>query len=207
MTSYCQYTPDKKEQSTQNQTKICAIIVFYVYFVLYIELLFGDVGLNGSLKNDISALNPSSGIKLYTDFSIGKLGAGWYRFAEIIFSYETCAEGACSTFIEILINQMWNTQVGCFHRVKIALVYMDKAKISSSGIGTLNLTKVRVVRKSNILYFDVLSRGYDNGTYILLNIPIHNSIASAKAYSNVEIVPETSDGEVIVCSVDLANNI
>lgn len=50
MTSYCQYTPDKKEQSTQNQTKICAIIVFYVYFVLYIELLFGDVGLNGSLK-------------------------------------------------------------------------------------------------------------------------------------------------------------
>lgn len=50
MTSYCQYTPDKKEQSTQNQTKICAIIVFYVYFVLYIELLFGDVGLNGSLN-------------------------------------------------------------------------------------------------------------------------------------------------------------
>lgn len=50
MTSYCQYTPDKKEQSTQNQTKICAIIVFYVYFVLYIELLFGDVGLNGSLR-------------------------------------------------------------------------------------------------------------------------------------------------------------
>lgn len=53
MTSYCQYTPDKKEQSTQNQTKICAIIVFYVYFVLYIELLFGDVGLNGSLKINI----------------------------------------------------------------------------------------------------------------------------------------------------------
>lgn len=186
---------------------MCAIIVFYVYFVLYIELLFGNVGLNGSLKNDISALNPSSGIKLYTDFSIGKLGAGWYRFAEIIFSHETYAKGAGSTFIEILINQMWNTQVGCFHRVKIALVHVDKAKISSSGIGTLNLTKVRVVRKSNILYFDVLSRGHDNGTYILLNIPIHNGIASAKAYSNVEIVPETSDGEVIVCSVDLANNI
>lgn len=163
--------------------------------------------LNGSLKNDISALNPSSGIKLYTDFSIGKLGAGWYRFAEIIFSHETYAKGAGSIFIEILINQMWNTQVGCFHRVKIALVYMDKAKISSSGIGTLNLTKVRVVRKSNILYFDVLSRGYDNGSYILLNIPIHNGIASAKAYSNVEIVPETTDGEVVVCSVDLANNI
>lgn len=85
---------------------------------------------------------------------------------------------------------------------------MDKAKISSSGIGTLNLTKVRVVRKSNILYFDVFSRGYNNGTYTLLNIPMNNTIIiSAKAYSNVKIVPETADGEVIVCSIDLADNI
>lgn len=168
--------------------------------------------LNGSLKNvatknDISALNPSAGIKLYSDFSIGRLGMGWYRFAEIIFTSEACAKGACSNFIEILINQMWNEQVGCFHKVKIVLVHSDKAKISSSGIGTLNLTKVRVVRKSNILYFDVFSRGYNNGTYTLLNIPIVNTIISAKAYSNCKIVPETSDGEVVVCSVDLANNI
>lgn len=168
--------------------------------------------LNGSLnnvatKNDISALNPSAGIKVYTDFSIGKLGVGWYRFAEIIFNFETSAEGAGSNFIEILINQMWNEQVGCFHKVKIVLVHSDKAKISSSGIGTLNLTKVRVVRKSNILYFDVFSRGYDNGTYTLLNIPMTNLIISAKAYSNCKIVPETSDGEVVVCSVELAGNI
>lgn len=168
--------------------------------------------LNGSLKNvatknDISALNPSAGIKLYTDFSIGRLGMGWYRFAEIIFYSETGAEGAGSNFIEILINQIWNNQVGCFHKVKIVLVHSDKAKISSSGIGTLNLAKVRVVRKSNILYFDVFSRGYDNGTYTLLNIPMTKIIISAKAYSNCKIVPETSDGEVIVCSVDLANSI
>lgn len=168
--------------------------------------------LNGSLnnvatKNDISALNPSAGIKVYTDFSIGRLGVGWYRFAEIIFNSETGAEGAGSNFIEILINQIWNSQVGCFHKVKIVLVHSDKAKISSSGIGTLNLAKVRVVRKSNILYFDVFSKGYDNGTYTLLNIPMTKIIISAKAYSNCKIVPETSDGEVIVCSVDLANNI
>lgn len=168
--------------------------------------------LNGSLKNvatknDISALNPSAGIKLYTNFSIGRLGMGWYRFAEIIFNSEAGAEGAGSNFIEILINQIWNSQVGCFHKVKIVLVHSDKAKISSSGIGTLNLAKVRVVRKSNILYFDVFSKGYDNGTYTLLNIPMTKIIISAKAYSNCKIVPETSDGEVIVCSVDLANNI
>lgn len=168
--------------------------------------------LNGSLKNvatknDISALNPSAGIKLYTNFSIGRLGMGWYRFAEIIFNSEAGAEGAGSNFIEILINQIWNSQVGCFHKVKIVLVHSDKAKISSSGIGTLNLAKVRVVRKSNILYFDVFSKGYNNETYTLLNIPMAKIIISAKAYSNCKIVPETSDGEVIVCSVDLANNI
>lgn len=168
--------------------------------------------INGSLnnvatKNDISALNPSADSKLFTNFSIGRLGAGWYRIAEIIFSEETSAKGSTSGFVEILINQEWNSQVGCFHKVKIALVYSDKAKISSSGIGTLNLTKVRVVRKSNILYFDIFSRGYDNGTRTLLNIPLPSHITSAKAYNDVKIVPETADGEVIVCSVDLANNI
>lgn len=56
MTSYCSYTPTGKEQSTQNKTKMCAIIVFYVYFVLYIELLFGDVGLNGRLKTKVTVV-------------------------------------------------------------------------------------------------------------------------------------------------------
>lgn len=162
---------------------------------------------NVATKNDINVLNPSAGIKLYTNFHIGRLGAGWYRIAEIIFSEETSAKGPTSGFIEILINQEWNKQVGCFHKVKIVLVHSDKAKISSLGIGTLNLTKVRVVRKSNILYFDIFSLGYDNGTRTLLNIPFPAYITSAKAYNDVKIVPETADGEVIVCSVDLANNI
>lgn len=163
--------------------------------------------INGSLENDINALNPSAKIKLYTKFSIGKLGAGWYRIAEAVFMDDTASKGAASTFIEIMLRQTWNFQVGCFHKVKIVLVHSDKAKISSSGIGTLNLTKVRVVRKSSILYFDIFSRGYDNETQTLLNIPFTVYITSAKAYSDVKIVPETTDGEVVVCSVDLANNI
>lgn len=163
--------------------------------------------LSGSLENDINALNPSAKIKLYTKFSIGKLGAGWYRIAEAVFMGDSASKGAASTFIEIMLRQTWNIQVGCFHKVKIVLVHSDKAKISSSGIGTLNLTKVRVVRKSSILYFDIFSRGYDNETQTLLNIPFTAYITSAKAYSDVKIVPETTDGEVVVCSVDLANNI
>lgn len=168
--------------------------------------------INGSLnnvatKNDISALNPTSEIKLYTTLHIGSLGAGWYRIAEAVFMTDTGSKGAVSTFIEIMLRQTWNVQVGCFHKVKIILVHSDKAKISSFGIGTLNLTKVRVVRKSSILYFDVFSRGYDNETQTLLNIPFPAYITSAKAYSDAKIVPETADGEVVVCSVDLANNI
>ena len=109
--------------------------------------------LNGSLnnvatKNDISALNPTSEIKLYTKLHIGSLGAGWYRIAEAVFMTDVGSKGAASTFIEIMLRQTWNVQVGCFHKVKIILVHSDKAKISSFGIGTLNLTKVRVVRKS-----------------------------------------------------------
>lgn len=168
--------------------------------------------INGSLnnvatKNDISALNPTSEIKLYTKLHIGSLGAGWYRIAEAVFMTDTGSEGAASTFIEIMLRQTWNVQVGCFHKVKIILVHSDKAKISSFGIGTLNLTKVRVVRKSSILYFDVFSRGYDNETQTLLNIPFPAYITSAKAYSDAKIVPETADGEVVVCSVDLADSI
>lgn len=168
--------------------------------------------LNGSLnnvatKNDISALNPTSGIKLYSNFHIGKLGAGWYRIAEAVFMTDTGSKGSASTFIEIMLRQTWNVQVGCFHKVKIILVHSDKAKISSFGIGTLNLTKVRVVRKSSILYFDVFSRGYDNETQTLLNIPFPAYITSAKAYSDAKIVPETADGEVIGCSIDLGNSI
>lgn len=168
--------------------------------------------LNGSLnnvatKNDISALNPASGIKLYSNFHIGKLGAGWYRIAEAVFMTDTGSRGAISTFIEIMLRQTWNAQIGCFHKVKIILKYSDEAKISSFGIGTLNLTKVRVVRKSSILYFDVFSRGYDNETQTLLNIPFPAYITSAKAYSDAKIVPETADGEVVVCSVDLADSI
>lgn len=168
--------------------------------------------INGSLnnvatKNDISALNPTSGIKLYTKLHIGSLGAGWYRIAEAVFMNDTAAKGSVSTFIEIMIRQTWNIQVGCFHKVKIILKHSDKAKISSFGIGTLNLTKVRVVRKSSILYFDVFSRGYDNETQTLLNIPFPAYITSAKAYSDAKIVPETSDGEAIVCSVELADSV
>lgn len=204
--------PTRKEQNTQNQIKMCAIIVFDVCFESYTERLFGNVGLNGSLnnvatKNDISALNPTSEIKLYTKLHIGSLGAGWYRIAEAVFMTDTGSKGATSTFIEIMLRQTWNVQVGCFHKVKIILVHSDKAKISSFGIGTLNLTKVRVVRKSSILYFDVFSRGYDNETQTLLNIPFPAHITSAKAYSDAKIVPETADGEVVVCSVDLADNI
>lgn len=69
------------------------------------------------------------------------------------------------------------------------------------------MTKVRAVRRSGTLYFDIYSNGYDNGSKTLVSIPMPSYILFAKAYSDVKIVTETYDVEVIVCSVDLVNNI
>lgn len=185
---------------------MCAIIVFDVCFELYTEPLFGNVGLNGSLNNDISALNPSGAIRSYVDHSLGEVGDGWYRFAEITFTTQTIAEGAMCHCIEILIMQMYNNNPGCFHKVSLYLIYNDKAKMIVVGQNANVLRKVREVRKNNIIYLDVYSRGIINESKLSLHIPFMTYIASAKCVKPY-LVPETSDGEVIVCSVDLANNI
>ena len=116
--------------------------------------------LNGSLNNDINALNPSDSIKAYIKCYPGGNGEGWYRFSEIIFN---------------------NTNVAV-------------------------LKKVRAVRKDNIIFLDIYSSQISNDTYVLLNIPFGARITSAQCIKPY-LVPETADGEVIVCSVDLADNI
>lgn len=162
--------------------------------------------LNGSLNNDISALNPSGAIRSYVDHNLGEVGDGWYRFAEITFTTQTIAEGAMCHCIEILIMQMYNNNPGCFHKVSLYLIYNDQAKMIVVGQNANVLRKVREVRKNNIIYLDVYSRGIINESKLSLHIPFMTYIASAKCVKPY-LVPETSDGEVIVCSVDLANNI
>lgn len=161
---------------------------------------------NAATKTEVRALNPADSIKICSHFSIGKLGEGWYRSAEIVCDTDTAAKGANSLFIEMLINQYWNVQVGCFQRVQIITKYSDKASISSIGLGTLNITKVRVVRKVNILYLDIFSRGYDDATKLLVNIPTPTYVTSARAYDDMKVVPETADGETIVRSIELKDN-
>lgn len=162
--------------------------------------------INGSLNNDISALNPSGAIRSYVDHNLGEVGDGWYRFAEITFTTQTIAEGAMCHCIEILIMQMYNNNPGCFHKVSLYLIYNDQAKMIVVGQNANVLRKVREVRKNNIIYLDVYSRGIINESKLSLHIPFMTYIASAKCVKPY-LVPETSDGEVIVCSVDLANNI
>lgn len=45
-------------------------MVFYVYFVLYIELLFGNVGLNGSLNDKFSQQDLVSNLSDIKDIGI-----------------------------------------------------------------------------------------------------------------------------------------
>ena len=167
--------------------------------------------LNGSLndvatKNDISALNPSGAIKSYKYCRALESGEGWYRFAEIICSEPVIAIGAEYQYIEALIRQSFSNSLGCFHKVSLYLVYDDKAKMVAAGQGTHVLSKVRAVRKDNIIFLDVYSRAIRNTTELLVNIPIKSSIISAKCVGPY-LVPETSDGEIIVCSIDLKDNI
>lgn len=162
--------------------------------------------INGSLKNDINALNPSSSIKAYIKCYPGGSGMGWYRFSEIIFENSSLASGALCHCIEILIMQMYNFAPGCFHKINIYMKIPDSAKITAIGQNANTLKKVRAVRKDNIIFLDIYSSQINNDTYVLLNIPFGLRITSAKCIETY-LVPETSDGEVIVCSVDLADNI
>lgn len=163
--------------------------------------------LNGSLNSKINSLNPSNAIRSYKRVGyLATSGGGWYRFAEIIFTYDTTAKGSECQCIEATIRQTFNNSLGCFHKVSLYLIYDDRAKMTVVGQGTNVLTKVRAVRKDNIIYLDVYSSTIKNETEFLINIPLKGGIMSARCI-DINLVPETSDGELIVCSVNFATNI
>lgn len=167
--------------------------------------------INGSLnnvatKNDINALNPSGAIRLYSDKAIGAEGAGWYRFAKITCESDTVAKGSTYILIETLIRQTFSNAIGCFHKIDFYLIYSDSARISVTGYNTNVLKRVRIVRSGNTIFLDVYSDAFINATEILSFIPFNAGIQSSE-HVEIHLVPETADGEVIVCSVDLADNI
>lgn len=167
--------------------------------------------INGSLnnvatKNDISTLNPSGAIRLYSEKAIGEEGAGWYRFAKITCEADTIAKGSTYMLIETLIRQTFSNALGCFHKIDFYLIYNDNARISVTGHNSDTLKKVRIVRNGNTIFLDVYSSAFINATEMLSFIPLNEGVQSAQCI-RPHLVPETSDGEVIVRSVDLANNI
>ena len=102
--------------------------------------------------------------------------------------------------------QEYNSSEGCFHRINVYMKYSDRAKITTIGQNTNVLKKVRAARKDNIILLDIYSSQLANDSSMLLNIPFEKNIISAKCIVP-HLVPETADGEIIVCSVDLADNI
>lgn len=208
MTSYCQYTPDKKEQSTQNQTKICAIIVFYVYFVLYIELLFGDVGLNGSLNSKFQIINPDGITKnFYYEKGIGIAG-GWFRFFKITYFSEAGAQGAYYNHFNVTISQVFNNGLGGNCNFDIIEEYVDNPHIIQRYNTLKQIKKFRIVRSGNIIYFDFYANSIDNTTIVLINIPFYKNTSNISEASIVKylIVPDVSDGEKIIKNTNLTTN-
>lgn len=165
-----------------------------------------NVSLNNvATQKDINALNPSGAIWSYVDKALGK-SAGWHRFAKIIYTSDVAAKGSAYTLIKTLIRQTFSNGLGCFHEIDFYLRYSDSARISTTGHGTNALKKVRIVRNNNVIFFDVYSDNVFNATEILLYIPLIEEIQSAEGIETY-VVPEISDGEVVVCSVELTDNI
>ena len=87
------------------------------------------------------------------------------------------------------------------------MLYDDSAKIVTTGVNIVVLTKVRAVRKDNIVYLDVYnSNTILNETEFFINIPFKASITSARCI-DTNLVQETSDSEKVVCSVNLTNSL
>lgn len=184
---------------------------FNVFNFIILFLSFHGFILNSNLsnvatKNDISTLNPSGAIRLYSDKAIVIEGAGWYRFAKIVCGADTIAKGSTYICIETLIRQSFSNALGCFHKIDFYLIYSDSARISVTGYNTNVLKRVRIVRSGNTIFLDVYSGAFINSTEILSFIPFDEGIQSAE-HVEAYLVPEISDGEVIVRSVDLADNI
>ena len=126
----CQYTPDNKRTKNTNQTKMCAIMVFYVYFVLYIELLFGNVGLNGSLNNVFYAVKETKDAN-DADFGITRMPPNS--------NYDTSTHNPFPNFHTILLtipfveaNGGYAVQIG----VSIAGQYNGKLAVRTKDAGT-----------------------------------------------------------------------
>lgn len=162
--------------------------------------------INGSIDTKVNALNPSSARRSYVYGEIGKEGDGWYRFARITFIAEPSAKGGGSELIEVMINQSYTNSPGCFHKVDFYLKYVDSAIISTIGNNSTVLKKIRMVRNNKTIFIDVYSVGIVNKTKMLLYIPSDFGIDSVECITPY-LVPENSDGELIVCSSDLANSI
>lgn len=90
---------------------MCAIIVFYVYFVLYIELLFGNVGLNGSL-NDLNNFKFRKIINNWSSASQVSGGCGIYHVGTIEDNFYSSISKHVTTFKNVgdysLIIFSWN---------------------------------------------------------------------------------------------------
>lgn len=162
--------------------------------------------LNGSIDTKVNALNPSYARRSYVYGEIGKEGDGWYRFARITFIAEPSAKGGGSELIEVMINQSYTNSPGCFHKVDFYLKYVDSAIISTIGNNSTVLKKIRMVRNNKTIFIDVYSVGIVNKTKMLLYIPTDFGMDSVECITPY-LVPENSDGELIVCSSDLANSI
>jgi len=165
--------------------------------------LFDNVVLNGRLNIKFENLNPNGITKnFYYRKNFGDTG-GWIRFFKISYCDANSSLGVEYDNCNVTISQYYNYEQGGVCNFDIIKDYPDKCYIIQRYNTLRVIKKFRVVRKYQDVYFDFYSTGVANIVTVIINIPRMVFIQDASIVDYLA-VPEVSDGEKIIKSIDLA---
>lgn len=159
--------------------------------------------LNGSLNSKFQIINPDGITKnFYYRKNFGDTG-GWIRFFKISYCDVSSSVGVEYDNCNVTISQYYNYDQGGVCNLDIIKDYPDKCYIIQRYNTLRVIKKFRVVRKDQDVYFDFYSTGVANIVTVIINIPRMVFLQDASIVDYL-VVPEVSDGEKIIKSIDLA---
>ena len=159
--------------------------------------------LNGRLNIKFENLNPNGITKnFYYRKNFGDTG-GWIRFFKLSYFDAYSSLGVEYDNCNVTISQYYNNDQGGVCNLDIIKDYPDKCYIIQRYNTLRVIKKFRVVRKDQDVYFDFYSTGVANLVTVIINIPRMVLLQDASIVDYLA-VPEVSDGEKIIKSIDLA---
>ena len=102
----------------------------------------------------------------------------------------------------MVISQFYNAAYGGNCNLDILDDYPDNRYIIQRYNTLRSIKKFRIVRNGKDVYFDFYNSTYSNDTTVIVNIPFSRYISDASIIKYL-VVPDVSDGEKIIKSIDL----